>query len=120
MKPVTPSSMTSGTEPQRQAITGVPQAIASIITSPNGSGQSIGNSSAAALPRNSDFSVVADLADEFDQRIVEQRLDLLVEIGAVGGVDLGGDLQRHARAPWRSRSRGPGRFSGEMRPRNAR
>ncbi len=53
MKPVTPSSTTSGTEPQRNATTGVPQAIASIITSPNGSGQSIGNSSAAALPRRS-------------------------------------------------------------------
>ena len=44
--PVTPSCITSGTEPQRQAITGVPQAIASIMTKPNGSGQSIGNSRA--------------------------------------------------------------------------
>ena len=34
-----------------KASTGVPQAIASIITSPNGSGQSIGNSSARASPR---------------------------------------------------------------------
>ena len=76
MKPVTPSSITSGTEPQRQAITGVPQAMASIITRPNGSGQSIGNSSAAAPPRKSRFSRVADLADELDQRMVEQRLDL--------------------------------------------
>ena len=75
MNPVRPSSITSGTEPQRQAITGVPQAMASIITSPNGSGQSIGNRSAAALPRKSDFSRVADLAHELDQRIVEQRLD---------------------------------------------
>ena len=55
-KPVTPWSMTSGTEPQFQAMTGVPQAIASIITRPNGSAQSMGNSSAAALPRNSAFS----------------------------------------------------------------
>src|SRR4029453_9158457 len=37
-------------------MTGVPQAIASAITSPNGSGQSIGNSNAYALPRNSSFS----------------------------------------------------------------
>ena len=36
--PVTPWSSTSGTEPQFHAITGVPQAIASIITSPKGSG----------------------------------------------------------------------------------
>ena len=51
--PVTPWSMISGTEPQRKASTGVPQAMASIIDSPNGSGQSIGNSSARASPRNS-------------------------------------------------------------------
>ena len=38
IKLVIPSSITSGTEPWRNAITGVPQAIASIITSPNGSG----------------------------------------------------------------------------------
>ena len=38
--------MISGTEPRLKAITGVPHAIASIITRPNGSGQSIGNSSA--------------------------------------------------------------------------
>jgi hypothetical protein len=37
MKPVIPSSTTSGTEPLRIAITGVPQAIASIIARPNGS-----------------------------------------------------------------------------------
>ena len=93
---MTPGSITSGVEPQRQATTGVPQAIASIITRPKGSGQSIGNSSASAPPRNADFCAVADLADELDQRIVQQRLDLFVEIGGVGRVDLGGDLQRHA------------------------
>ena len=48
MKPVTPSTMISGTEPRRSAMTGVPAAIDSIITSPNGSGQSLGNSVAAA------------------------------------------------------------------------
>jgi hypothetical protein len=52
MKPVTPGSMTSGTLPARRAITGVPHASASGITSPNGSGQVIGNSSAAAPPSN--------------------------------------------------------------------
>ena len=98
MKPVSPWSTISGTEPQRQATTGVPQAMASIITRPNGSGQSIGNSSAWALPRNADFSRVADLAHELDQGIVEQRLDDLAEVGRVRGVDLGRDLQRQARA----------------------
>jgi hypothetical protein len=55
MKPVTPWSITSGTEPRLNAITGVPHAMASIITRPNGSDQSIGNSSALAPDRNSGF-----------------------------------------------------------------
>ena len=65
MNPVTPSSMTSGTAPRLNAITGVPHAIASIITRPNGSGQSIGNSSAIAPARNAS-SRVGDLADIID------------------------------------------------------
>ena len=56
MKPLTPSSMISAIAPLSHAMTGVPQAIASITTSPNGSGQSMGNKSAAALPRNASFS----------------------------------------------------------------
>ena len=98
MKPVTPSSITSGAEPQPKATTGVPQAMASIITRPKGSGQSIGNSSAVGAAEEGGLLRVADLADELDQRIVQQRLDLLAEIVRVGGVDLGGDLQRHAEA----------------------
>ena len=54
--PVMPSSITSSAEPSRQAITGVPHAIASIMDRPKGSGQSIGNRRARALPRKSDFS----------------------------------------------------------------
>ena len=42
---------------------------------------------------------IADLADELDQRVVEQRLDLILEISGVGVVDLGSDLQLHAGAP---------------------
>ena len=55
-KPLRPGSITSGTEPRRQAITGVPQAMASVITRPKGSGQSMGNSSARAPPRKSPLS----------------------------------------------------------------
>ena len=47
--------MTSRTEPLRQATTGVPHDMASIMTSPKGSGQSIGNSKAPAFPSNSAF-----------------------------------------------------------------
>ena len=113
MKPLTPCSTTSGTEPQRQAITGVPQAMASIITRPNGSGQSIGNRSASALPRNSDFSASPISPTILDQRIGEQWLDLLVEVGPVDRVDLGRDLQRAC--PCGARSRSPGRGASPAR-----
>jgi hypothetical protein len=46
----------SGTERERNAMTGVPHAIASIMTRPNGSGQSMGKSSAAAPARNGCFA----------------------------------------------------------------
>jgi hypothetical protein len=49
-KPSDPLLTTSGTEPRGKAITGVPHAIASIMTKPNGSGQSMGNSKAAGMP----------------------------------------------------------------------
>src|SRR5436853_2415879 len=55
-KPVSPSSTISGTEPLLNAITGVPQAIASINTKPKGSGQAMGASSAMAPLRKRDFS----------------------------------------------------------------
>ena len=48
-------------------MTGVPHDIASIIARPKGSGQSIGNSSAVALPRKAGLLRLVDLADEFDQ-----------------------------------------------------
>ena len=54
-KPVTPSSINSGTAPRLNAMTGAPQAMASIMTNPKGSGQSIGTSKAKAPLKNSDF-----------------------------------------------------------------
>ena len=56
MIPLTPSSITSGTAPKRVAMTGVPQAIDSIITSPNGSSHSIGKRVARACCNSSTFS----------------------------------------------------------------
>ena len=50
-----PSATTSGTAPRRVAITGVPQAMDSIITRPNGSSQSIGKSVARAFWSRSTF-----------------------------------------------------------------
>ena len=49
--------MISGTDPLLNAITGVPQAIASINTNPKGSGQAIGASSAMAPLRKLGFSL---------------------------------------------------------------
>ena len=49
--------MISGTDPLLNAITGVPQAIASIKTNPKGSAQAIGASRAIAPLRKIDFSL---------------------------------------------------------------
>src|SRR5262245_47749708 len=97
MKPVNPSSMISGTEPLLNAMTGVPQAIASINTKPKGSGQAMGASSAMA-PLKARLFAVADLADILDVRGREQLADFGFEIVAIDGVDLGCDLQWHPTA----------------------
>ena len=57
------------------------------------------------------FVRIADLADEFDQRMVEQRLDLLLEIILVGMIDLRGHLQFHPRLD-RNLDRPVGAFFG--------
>ena len=63
--------MISGTEPQRQATTGVPQAMASIMTGPKGRPVDR-EQKGRALPRNRGLLGIADLAHELDQRIAEQ------------------------------------------------
>ena len=93
--------------------------MASIMTSPKGSGQSIGTSSANALLKNSDFCAIGDLSDEFDIWFGEQRRNHLLEIVLVGASTLAailsGSPQRSAMRIARST-----RFSGEMRPKKAR
>ena len=93
MNPVTPWSRISGTDPPRMATTGVPHASDSIITRPKGSGQSIGNSKAVAPPRKAPFSPSADLTEVLDERMVQQRLDVLLEVALVGRVHFGRDLE---------------------------
>ena len=56
MNPVSPSAITSGTDPRGWAITGVPHAMDSVITSPKGSSQSIGNSTPLDRDIRSAFS----------------------------------------------------------------
>jgi len=99
MKPDLPLSMTSGTEPYRNAITGIPQAMASIITSPKGSGQSIGKSRASALPKIGLITL--------DQYSIS-ALSIFAAI-------FNGNPTFVAISIARS-----GRFSGEIRPRKAR
>src|SRR5215217_5147200 len=55
MNPVSPSATTSGTDPLRQATTGVPQAMASVMTRPKGSAHWIGKARAAAWLSRSAF-----------------------------------------------------------------
>jgi hypothetical protein len=55
---VRPSATTSGTEPARSATTGVPQAIASTITIPNGSSHWMGKTRQLALASSFFFSSV--------------------------------------------------------------
>ncbi len=93
MTPLTPSATTSGTDPLRQAMTGVPADMDSIMTRPKGSGQSIGKSKRARLAEKFALLALIDLADEFDQRMIEHRFDHGLEIFEVDIVDFRGDAQ---------------------------
>jgi len=64
-----------GDRPLAQAMTGVPAEWLRSSTSPKGSGQSIGNKSARALPRNSHFCS-RQFRKEFDKRMPRGGLDL--------------------------------------------
>src|SRR5262245_4632391 len=97
-KPVSPSSTISGAAPPLNAITGVPQASASMNTNPKRSGQAVGASSAMAPLRKLDFSAspISPMYSTSGGR--EQFAYFGFEIVAVDRVDLGCDLQRHAAA----------------------
>ncbi len=109
MKPVTPSSITSGTEPQRKAITGVPQAIASIITSAEGFGPVDREQQGARIAEEFGLSAIVDLADE-----CRRRLGVLATSGAMTSSQysrstlsiLAAILQRHAGCGGDALSRG--------------
>ena len=75
MKPVTPSVITSGTEPRRNAITGVPHAMASIMTRPKGSGQSIGNNNAGDAGQQGHLVLFAKFTQELYSGQIKQRSD---------------------------------------------
>ena len=75
------------------AITGVPQAIASIMTRPNGSGQSIGNSNAVASPSKALFSLSSiSPMNSISGSLSNGSISFVIV--AIDLVDLGGDDQR--------------------------
>ena len=102
-------------------MTGVPHDIASIIARPKGSGQSIGNSSAVALPRNAGLRGLVQLADELDRASPSmQRRDALAPVALVRPRSILAAMRSRMparRAISMARSRP---FSGDTRPRNAR
>ena len=118
INPVTPWSIISGIDPRRQAITGVPQAMASITTSPNGSGQSIGKRRAAAFPRKSAFAASSTSPTSTQLPSTNGRMCSLKyrlsERGIFAAIRSGRPTVRAIRMA----ASGP--FSGAIRPRNAR
>ncbi len=119
MKPVTPSSTISGTEPRLNAITGVPHAIASIITRPNGSGQSIGISRAVAPDRKPGFClslispIISTPGTSSSWRMFCSKYTLSATSTLAASL-IG------MPAAWAMRMARSGHFSGAMRPRKAR
>ena len=98
MKPVTPSSMTSRTDPRGHAMTGVPQAIASIITSPERLRPVDRKQQGGGVAKEGLLLPVIHLANEPDIVLIEERLDRLVEIAIFPARHLGGNAQWQARA----------------------
>lgn len=86
--------MTCGTAPRRNATTGVPLAIVSIITSPNGSGQSIGNNNAIAPPKKISFSLSQISPMNSTPGPFSSRLVFGVVVSQINFVDLCRDFSR--------------------------
>ena len=98
-KPVTPSATSSGAAPQFVVTTGVPHAMASTMTRPNGSGQRIGNSMRTRAAEQLDLLLVRHVLEELDV-VAEQRLDLVLEVRALRRLAaLQDHLQRAAGLP---------------------
>ena len=79
VNPVTPSTTTSPTAPARNATAGVPHAMASIMTMPNGSSPPDRKEQTARAAKLS-FALRVGLA-ELVIAVRQQRTDLLIEIG---------------------------------------
>ncbi|MEA2941679.1 MAG: hypothetical protein QOD09_2208 [Bradyrhizobium sp.] len=86
--------MISGTDPARQPMTGVPQAIASIIASPKGSGQSIGKSIARITKEGALVGFVYFSDELYQGTRFDHWFDDAAPVVFVAPIDLRGDLQR--------------------------
>ena len=121
--PVRPSTTTSGTDPLARATTGVPQAIASTITIPNGSSHRMGKRRQRAPASRSRFSRRVGIADVDrirpepgrDLGVVELLLGRLGTLAGEEDPDPGRPcgVDREVRA---LRRRGTGRGRGRSRP----
>src|SRR5206468_11443349 len=49
-----------------------------------------------SLPQEIRLGVLADLSDEFDEGVVEERLDIPVKVDLIDGIHLGGHLELDA------------------------
>jgi hypothetical protein len=88
INPVSPSTTTSGAAPMAMAMTGVPQAMDSAITSPKGSGQRMGNRGGGGLP-NQDFLVcLTHLSQKLNLLPVNVGSYLLIKKGLVLEINL--------------------------------
>ena len=92
IRPVTRSSMISGTEPRRNPRTGVPHAIASIMTSSKWFGPIDWKQQRQCVAEEFCFVAIVDLSHELHAGATEQGCDYLTKIGFVDFVDFGGDL----------------------------
>ena len=113
------SQMTSGTAPRRVATTGVPQAIDSSITRPNGSSQSIGNSVQRARCSSRTFSSCETSPRYCDASLRCGATSRGKYSRSSGLVHLAGELERQAHLLRDAIAR-PAPFCGLIRPMNSR
>ena len=86
--------MTSGVEPDLKAMTGVPQAIASIMTRRRVLAND-GKEQRSCARQKLLFRFIINLADKLDPISVDLRVNLFLEIFRFAPRYLGGDTKRH-------------------------
>ena len=93
-KPVTPSSSTSGTEPPRNATTGVPHSERLDHHETEWLRPIDRKQQRRCAAEKRRLLGLADLADVLDQRVLQQMTNVAFEVFAIGGIHFGRDLER--------------------------